>query len=155
MPLLLRPVHRLLQRAQHRVIHGVLRRFAVDFLQHALQFEPAFEALAFDAEFLHELRQLLQPPRVGLAVHAAQERPVLVEEQPRDRFIRRQHELFDHLMALGVHRRHSAVDRTIGGERDANFAHRKFQRAPRETASCGASSPARACRARSFMKPAA
>ena len=120
------------QAPQHRVIDGVLRWFALDFFKHPLQLEPAFEALAFDAQLLDELRQLLQTPGVGLAVDAAQERPILVKERPRDGFVGREHKLFDHLVTFSVHRGRGAADFAVGRERDADFAHRQFECAARE-----------------------
>ena len=92
-----------LHRAERGVVDGMFARVALHGVEQLLQLEAVFQVLDFVAQLADELgEQLLHLPRVGAAMHAAQENPAGVVELLGHRFVRREHELFDDLMAFGV-----------------------------------------------------
>ena len=135
-----------LHRAEHGVVDGVLARVALHRVEQLLQLEAVFQVLDFEAELADELGEHLHLARVGAAVDAAEEDQAGVGELLGHRFVRREHELFDDLMALGVLGEVSAGDAAIGVEVDLHLGHRQFERAALEAAGAEASSPARASR---------
>ncbi len=128
MPLFRRTVDRALQAPQHRVVDGVLVRLARDQAQQLLQLEPAFQAVGRQAQAADEFGQGLQLARVGGLMHAPQEMQIGLGQQLGHGLVGRQHELFDDLMALGVHHQVRAVHLAVDVEIDLHLAHRKLER---------------------------
>ena len=132
MPIFLRTVDGPLQRSQHRIVHRVLGRLAGDGVQQPLQLEPAFQAVGLQAQAGDEFGQGLQLARVGGLMDAAQKMQIVLVQQLGHRFVGRQHELFDDLMALGVFDQVGAADLPIAIQIDLHLAHRQLQRPARE-----------------------
>ena len=133
-----------LHRAQHRVVDRVLARVALHLVEQLLQLEAVLEVVDFEAQLADELGEQLQLPRIGAAVHAAQEDQAGVRQQLGHRLVGRQHELLDDLVALGVLCEMGAGDAAVLVEIDLHLRHRELERAALRTAGRAGSSPARA-----------
>ena len=102
-------VNRLLQAPQeaevHRVFLGLTRRLAED----PLKLESALWQLEREPQAAGKLGEAVELVRVRVGVNSSQEAGVILGQVRRDRFVGRQHELLDDLVALVVHRQMSTA----------------------------------------------
>ena len=75
---------------------------ADDRLEQLLQLEAVVQAVDRQPQFADEFGEGLELVRAGRFVDAAEERHALRAEQLGHRFVGGEHELLDHLVALGV-----------------------------------------------------
>ncbi len=142
-------VGRSLHRAERGIVDGVLARVALHRVEQFLQLEAVFEVVDFVAKLADEFGEDLHLSRIGAAVNASQENQAGVFQLFGHRLVRREHELFDDLMALGVLGEVSTGDAAVGVEVDFHLRHGELECAAFEAAHAEASLPARACGRRS------
>src|SRR5262245_598606 len=126
MPFVARRIDGLLHAPQNGVVHGMLLWLASDSSDDALDFEATLQALALNAELLHEGGQSVQLSRLWRLVYAAKEMQTGLGEHSGHRLVRRQHELLDHLMAFGVLDQVRADDFAALVEVNLHFRKRQF-----------------------------
>ena len=98
-----------------------------------LQLKPTFQAGGLKAQFGDEFGECLQLPRIGIGMHAPQKRNAGRVQRVGHRFVGREHELFDDLMAFGVLDDVRPGDTAMLIQIDFHLLHRQFQRAALES----------------------
>ena len=118
-----------LHRPQHGVVHRMLLGKRGHRVEQLLQLEAVVQAAHGQAQLADELVQGAKLVRAGRFVDPPQERQALVAEQFGHRLVGRQHELFDHLVALGVFDHVGPGHAAVGVQIDLDLRHRQHQRA--------------------------
>ncbi len=123
MPLELGRVDRLLQAPQQaevdRVRLGLVGRLGQDLLE----VEPRLRVLDLQAEAAGELGEVLELPRLGVGVGAAEEADAPLRQVRRDGLVGREHELLDHLVALVVRGQMCPDDLALLPQVDLDLGH--------------------------------
>src|SRR5271165_5772901 len=127
-------VNRLLQAPQeaevHRVFLGLTRRLAED----SLKLESALRQLEREPQTAGKLGEAVELERVRVGVNSSQEAGVILGQVRRDRFVGRQHELLDDLVALVVHGQMCASYLPLLAQLDGDLGKVQLQGAPGEPA---------------------
>ena len=116
-----RAVDRLLHAPQNGVVNGMLFGHFFRCFNDPFHFKTVLKVVAFDSEAADEIGQIRQFGFGRLRMDSSHQEKFLIDHSLGNRFVGRQHEFFDDLMAFGVLDRVGTADFAIVVQIDLDF----------------------------------